>query len=204
MGGWLLLPGNLCMGGGRPVRDAHGVLLPAARCLSARRTPDQAWWVEAARAEASSVPAFLRLAAELRRAGAPPALIAAALDAARDEARHAHQCAAEAGGVVIAAPSPALAAPRPAASHDAALARLAVEAWREGCIGEGIAATEVPIASIARDEARHAELAWQILAWTSSQRRPVIRDAIAAELAATPVQHEVTDRALPRARQLAS
>src|SRR5262245_61741100 len=76
----------------------------------------------------------------------------------------------------------------------AALVCLAQEAWIDGCLGEGAAAGAAAAAVaeahapearatqeiIARDEGRHAELAWDVLAWCWQPRTPEVRDALGA------------------------
>ncbi|PCC67106.1 hypothetical protein SAMN02745121_07670 [Nannocystis exedens] len=132
------------------------------------------WFAEVAHLEAASVPAFERLAAELRGHGAPADLIAAALRAAVDEARHADLLGAVAtrlGG----RPAPV----ELACVGGRSLADLAIENAVEGCVGETwgallaahqARAAEDPelracMAEIAVDEAAHAALAWAIDAW---------------------------------------
>lgn len=164
---------------GRPLRDGTRLLLPellqASSALTpASLTPRARRWAEDARAECASVPAFLRLAAELSAHGAN-ALAARALRAARDEVRHARACLAvahsESGVHLELGPVP-LPGPRVAD-----LETLARESVIEGCVGEGAAAADArarlqaersPIARraltlIARDERRHAKLAEDVV-----------------------------------------
>ncbi len=67
----------------------------------------------------------------------------------------------------------------------ARLLRLAVESWEDGCLGEGLAAERArrsrgPVnARIARDEQRHADLAWSVLAWALAEGGRPVRDAVA-------------------------
>jgi hypothetical protein len=176
---------------GRPLRTEEGVvtLCEAARGAAANgRAPDcedasiADAWARDAQAEAASVPAFLQLAAELLAHGAPHALVARALDAAEDEIRHAYACARMASRLSGTAVRPVLpdVAPRPPLAGPAGIARLAVESWLDGCVGEGAAAERAGLAAraatdptarrtrarIARDEARHADLGWHVLAWS--------------------------------------
>ncbi len=176
---------------GRPLRTEDGV---ATLCEAARATRDGVAcspcedpaaaeaWARDAQAEAASVPAFLQLAAELLAHGAPDALVAAALDAAEDEIRHAHACARMASRLSGTDVRPVLpnVAPRAPLPGPAGIARLAVESWLDGCVGEGAAAERAGLAAraaldpaarrtrarIAHDEARHAELGWDVLAWS--------------------------------------
>lgn len=87
---------------------------------------------------------------------------------------------------------------------------LAIEAWCEGCLNETAAAEQARYASadahgpnaamlatIARDEAEHAELAWSVLAWVLEIAPEVA--AVLAEAPASPiVESGSTDRALTR------
>lgn len=138
-------------------------------------------WLEAARSEAASVPAFRRLAEELAILDAPATLVARARLAARQEARHAalsfHAAASLTGKEYLSMPLP-----RPArwiSRSPEALVTVAREAWVDGCLSEGTAALVTERASrdsrarwaqevngvLAREEAEHAELAWDVLEW---------------------------------------
>ncbi|HKP64571.1 MAG TPA: hypothetical protein VJV78_47875, partial [Polyangiales bacterium] len=82
--------------------------------------------------------------------------------------------------------------PRPIDVDRAGLVRLAVESWLDGCLAEGCAARQAKRAAelaeqgaaqqlqrrIAADEQRHADLAWDTLAWTLSQAGDEIRAAL--------------------------
>ncbi|MCA9587340.1 MAG: ferritin-like domain-containing protein [Myxococcales bacterium] len=141
--------------------------------------PVGAWLARVAHLEAASVPAFERLAVELRAHGAPRDLVAAARRAMRDEIRHARvarSLARRHGGT----PQPARVAPRPVRPLD----DVALENAIEGCVHEtlgaivatyqaaraGDAALRRAFERIAADETRHAELSWRVLAWTSSRQ----------------------------------
>ncbi len=179
---------------GRPVSVDGRFLTPDVIALAAARTAEDRavrdHFARSAQFEYSSVWTFLRLAAELEAVGAPTHLIAAALDAADDEVRHAEMCAREAGGLSLAPLSMLAAQPRFTQRSPHALAILAQEAWAEGCLNEGAAAEEACIASheaagsvretlatIARDEATHAALAWGVLEWVHSIAPAIVRDA---------------------------
>lgn len=187
---------------GQPQLAAYtaGRSLPAARNLAPETSRALgASWLEAARAESASVPAFLALARDLRGIGAPPALGRRAVLAARDEVRHAHLCedlASRAAAVSFATVRP----PTPHArreEHTALLTRLALESWHDGCLGEGTAAARArlgfrrckdprarhALGHIARDEQRHAELAWSVLEYAVSVGGRAVRDALGEALA---------------------
>jgi len=152
------------------------------------------------------VPAFCELADQLRTTGAPAPLVEAARAAAEDELRHAVIAAgvtATLGGRAVSLEPPALDR-RPAAAGAAGLARLAAESWLDGCLGEGAAAACLAAEAeqarspelgraqraIAADEARHAQLAWDVLAWTLSvgeaDLRRALKSAVATDRVAEP------------------
>jgi hypothetical protein len=181
---------------GRPITHRSRVLVPEViaraipACAEDRAVRDH--FARSAQLEYSSVWTFLRLAAELAAIGAPAELVARALDAADDEVCHAEMCARAAGGLALAPLSMLAAQPRFTRRSARALAVIAAEAWREGCLNEGAAAEEARFASeeahgparamlatIARDENRHAELAWAVLAWVQAVAPEVARSAVA-------------------------
>lgn len=169
---------------GRPLSWRGQTIRPSITTTSVTSGEDRAvrdHFASCAQLEFSSVWTFLRLAAELAAVGASEALVLAALDAADDEVRHAELCAKAAGGVALSMLPPFIAQPRFTKRSPRALALLAEEALLDGCINEGVAAEEArltsaeacaPIsamlATIANDEARHAELSWNVLAWIAS------------------------------------
>lgn len=153
---------------------------PDVRGLSAaERAVLAAAWTEDALVEHASVAAFARTTLELMAAGAPADLVAAVQAAAADEVRHARVSFALAEAYA-GAPVAAGAFPLPASVPiETDLARLAASTFREGCVGETVVAllsaraaadAKDPAARallqlVARDEARHAELAWRTLDW---------------------------------------
>jgi hypothetical protein len=178
---------NTCVDG-RPLRTEEGVV-PGVEAWrgpmngGAMPSPREAAeaWAHSAQAEAASVPAFLQLASELLVHDAPTSLIERALDAAEEEIRHAQLCARMATrlsgrDVRAVLPESPMRAPL---GGSAGLARLAVESWLDGCLGEEAAAHRAAHAArvagdpsaretqstIAKEEKRHAELGWRILAW---------------------------------------
>ena len=154
------------------------------RCLPRRRTLAGAQLARAAHFEAASVYAFVGLARELSRHGAPTHLITAAQRAALDEVRHAH-LVGELARARGAEPAPAVVAPPKRRS----LESLATENAAEGVVGETWAALiaywqahHAPTAElrgayaqIADDELRHAELAREVAAWAETQLSPAAR-----------------------------
>jgi hypothetical protein len=185
-------------------------LSPAAECFS-----------HAAHLEAASVDAFRILHDELVAHGAPQALCRAALRAARDEVRHAAivgRLALRFGGGVEA---PVV--PRGGLRDRFALA---LENAIEGCVRETWGALQTAwqarsarsanvraaYRSIARDEAMHALLGWQVAEWaesklTRAQRLAVRRarerafEELFEALSVEPPEILVVDAGLPRANE---
>ena len=148
-------------------------------------------WLADGLAEHASIPAFGRVAVELAAHGAPPELLARCAEAMADEVRHAQACFALASAYAgrPRGPGPVAAPPRPVPS----LVELAVETFREGCVGESLAAGRAAVqlaqasdpavravlAMIVDDETRHAELAWEILRWAVEVGGAEVRQALA-------------------------
>lgn len=197
------LPRSACVAG-RPLRENGEVVLAEVLAgeACARRDLDgelaillAAAWLDDARAECASIPVFYALARDLVKVGAPRVLIQSALAAAEEELHHTILCselAASFAGVSLTPVIPKV----PLANdgnRDAALCRLAAESFRDGCLGEGAAAAQArcalqsasdpavrhALAIIARDEARHAELAWSVLAFCLEEGGSRVRDAVA-------------------------
>jgi hypothetical protein len=196
-----------CATVGRPLRGADGRVVRSrsleGRTASPRPTrhtfdsrhelAGQAWDRDACD-EAASVTAFVALALELEAVNAPVELVERAIAAAADEVRHAAMCATLAShylGKRVHPVVPKLQA-RPPLSRSRALERLARESFVDGCVGEGAAAEMAlhaarratdPLAAglqgvIARDERRHAELAWSVLEWVLAQRDPRVLESM--------------------------
>jgi hypothetical protein len=144
-------------------------------------------WLEAARMEHASVAAFSATALRLMALGAPPALIAATHRAALEEIEHARAAFALAAAYGGEAMTPG---PLALGLQPMSLQELAIETFVDGCVGEAIAAYEAAceaevepdpavaavLEKIAEDEARHAELAWQIVAWCVAQDRSILAE----------------------------
>lgn len=155
-------------------------------------------WLCDARAEYASVASFLRLALELAELKAPASLLSRACLAAHQEVAHARACFALAASYLgfLSTPEPLpVPRPRPALSF----AGLAVECWLDGCVGEGFAArlaaararravgsVRTVLERIARDEAAHAELAWDILRFCQRHDARGVTAALAAAESPTP------------------
>lgn len=143
-------------------------------CRVTGPSPLGAYWARIAHLEAASIPAFATLHRELAHYGAPPSLLRAAQRAMRDEARHAlstRRLARRFGGAVPRASVDK----RPVRSLEA----IALENVVEGCVRETFGAlvggaqaerardgeVRTLMRGLARDERRHASLAWAVDAW---------------------------------------
>jgi hypothetical protein len=146
--------------------------------------------------EHASIAAFARFNLQLLSLGAPAALVEACNNALIDETAHARLCfglASRYGGTPVG-PGP-LDIGR--CLEETSLMEVAKLVLREGCLGETVAAFEALEASelavdpavkqtlsrIARDEQRHAELAFQFLKWALDRSSPVVRATLAREAA---------------------
>lgn len=150
-------------------------------------------WLEMARMEHASIAAFSRLSLQLMAAGAPPELLAAVHQAAAEEVRHASDCYAQAARFSGQALSPGRFPFVGELGLDCTLTQIAVEAAREGCLGETLGAwmarrmaeaaqdprSKAVLTRIAEDEARHAALSWRIVAWAIREGGAPVREAVA-------------------------
>ncbi|HET9990570.1 MAG TPA: ferritin-like domain-containing protein [Kofleriaceae bacterium] len=171
---------TLCVGGRRPGNYRPGV--PPATCNAVA-----AYLARQADLEAASVRAFADLYADLVELGAPAAMRRAAIRAAADEVRHAAMSMrlAKRFGATVS-PRQIRAAPR----RD--LRALVLDNAVEGCVRETYGAAVAgyqartardPIVRramyrIARDEAKHALLSWQLHRWAAPRLGD--RDAVLA------------------------
>lgn len=210
---------SFCVGAccGRPLRiggvartaDLQPGSAWAAASEAAPASPDPtalalaAAWRQDGREEHAAIASFQRLGLELLAVGAPPELVSAAGRAAIDEVGHAQQCFAWAQALDGAALGPAALALGDLQLRGD-LPALAVASALEGGIGETLAAAELATAAalcadpqraealrrMADDEARHAALAWQVVAWAVGRDpeavRPALQAALQAALAAPP------------------
>ncbi len=137
-----------------------------------------AFFARDAALEAASVHAFRRLSAELAAHRAPRSLRARAKRAAEDEVRHARtmkRFAKRFGGKCNRVGA--------ASANVRDLEAIAIENVVEGCVGETHAAliatfqaerakdpaVRAAMRTIARDETRHAALAWDVAAWLDAR-----------------------------------
>jgi len=168
--GVIVTCGSCCIGGRAP--RGFAPVRAQARSKRAARLADMA------QLEAASVPAFRELHADLARLRAPRRILTAVRAAARDEVRHARAVgrAAERFGASVPRAQVAPTAPR-------TIEQLAIENAEEGCVretfGAAIAAVQAERATdgalrcimrvIAREELRHAALAWDIARWLDAK-----------------------------------
>jgi hypothetical protein len=147
------------------------------------------WLAAMADLEAQAVDAFARMVVELRHHGAPSDLVDRATEAQADEIRHARTMADHAvrfGGARDGrgrARGP---------MHPRERVAMARENAIEGCVRETFgaivaayqahAATDealrVDLMRIAEDEARHAQLSWDLAAWIEPQLDPAARRSV--------------------------
>jgi hypothetical protein len=139
------------------------------------------YYARIAELEAAAVIAFELLLIQLADAGAPLSLLRRVEDAQRDEERHARVMTALAGrhGAVVTTP-------RVPPRRTPTLLEMALENMAEGCVRETWGALTARYQSqtaetfadrqvwsdIADDEARHAELSWDLHAWLVGQFSP--------------------------------
>lgn len=155
-------------------------------------------WADDALAEHASIASFARFSLELLALGAPPELVAGAHEAALDEIDHARGSFAAASRFAGSPLGPGPLAPDAINLASVEVSALVSAATREGCVGETAAAviaaaerdacTVAPLrdllALIARDEARHACLAWRFVAWAISEYGEPARRAFERALGA--------------------
>jgi hypothetical protein len=172
-----------CGGGRRP-----GGLAAAARTEASALG---AYFARAAWLEAASVDAFQILREELAAHAAPQELIDGAVRAAADERRHAAMMSALASRFGASAPQPVVARVAVRSIVD-----IAVENAIEGCVGETLAAltaryqsrtasdasVRAAMGRIARDELRHAALAWGVAEWAWARLRADERERVRAAM----------------------
>jgi len=171
-------------------------------------TPVAAWLARAAHTEAASVLAFCRLRRELAAHGAPRRLCQRTLQAADEEVRHARSMAR----LAMAHGGRTTRIVYEASHHIRNLVDVAIENAVEGCVNETFAALMAAhqanaaayeplrnaLQPIAREEVRHAQLAWDIHAWalsrlTRSERRRIeraLRDAADRLVSSSAIAHE--------------
>jgi hypothetical protein len=164
------------------------------------------WWLQDAKKEHASVPAFARVAWQLAAHGAPAELLERAHRAALEEIDHARRCfalvAGYGGSELGVEPMPELDGGLDGGST---LATVAAETLVDGCLIEDLNADAAALAAtrttdravlgvveiIARDERSHAELAWDILAWCLREGGAAVAGAVRAQLDALPLMDPI-------------
>ncbi len=161
--------------------DAPDALPDVSRLSADERARAAARWTRDAREEHASVAAFSRLSLDLLALGAGASLVERAHRAALDEVRHARLgfalASAYAGSPVGPDAWPDALVGTGAESARETLRRVAVESLVDGAYGEGLAALRAEgeraddpavaavLDVIAGDEAAHAALGWDVLAF---------------------------------------
>lgn len=159
-------------------------------------------WLADALEEHASVAAFARFTLYLLAVGAPPELVAASQRASLDEIEHARGCFALARRYGAAESGPS-ALRIDDAVRPSSLAEIVALTAEEGCVGETLGAllareqletvsdatASAFLRRLARDEERHAALAWRFVAWAvargGDEVRTAARDALARASKAT-------------------
>jgi hypothetical protein len=175
----------------------------AARAVLAEK------WIESARSEHASVPAFSRLSLTLMSLGAPARLVEGAHRAALEEIGHARLAFALAGAYAGESVAPgALPELRTSPAVTAgSLSELAIESLTDGCLNEGFAAAAATVASaracdgavrdawaaIARDESSHADLAWEVVSWCLEQGAPALGRELRKAIHTSPAMARTRD-----------
>ena len=182
---------------------ARGDWYPAERAGSAEATLSPALreavhrgWLDQALMEHASVAAFARFSLQLLALGAPAELCSQAASAMQDEIAHARDCfeLARRHSDSDVGPGPL---DLTGALDTTELEAIVLGTIAEGCIGETVAAIEAAealahcedeaaratLARIARDETRHAELAWQFVAWALEVGPATLRERARAAFA---------------------
>jgi hypothetical protein len=161
-------------------------------------------WARMGQMEHASIAAFARFSLQLLSLGAPPDLVEACTRALADETAHTKLCFELASAYAGRALGPG----KLDVDNSLAVTSLGdvVElVIAEGCFGETVAALEAREAAdtaadpviraaysqIARDEQRHAELAFQFIRWALEQDRAAVRDRIAIALHASEARPDV-------------
>jgi hypothetical protein len=176
-------------------------LTPGLRALLAQH------WTETALLEHASIAAFARFALQLLAVGAPPDLVADAQRAMADETTHTRLAFGLASAYAGCDLGPGPLATDACLDGANQLGHLVATTFVEGCIGETIAALEAREAlaavrdpavravleAIARDEARHAELAWRTVAWALAAFGRDARDAIEGAVAKASLEASAGD-----------
>jgi hypothetical protein len=176
------------------IEHAPSALTVAERDLAAEH------WARNALMEHASIAAFARFTLQLMHVGAPRELIEHSQQAMLDETAHAKACFTLAARYLGSPVEPGRLA-LDAALDERDLEAIAISTFREGCVGETVAALEArealdratdpqvraTLERIAMDEQRHAELAWRFVSWALAQN-PLLRHPLDRELSRLEVE----------------
>jgi hypothetical protein len=182
--------------------DWRAVSTSSATPNDAELGPEQrrtlhATWLRRALLEHASIAAFSRFSLQLLQLGAPAELLAETQRATLDEIEHARGCF-ELASRFGESPWGPSALDIGGAALETSLDAIVSGTILEGCIGETLAALEAAesahcardaqvkatLEQIARDEARHAALAWRFVAWALQAGDEQTRSRVAALFAA--------------------
>ncbi len=166
----------------RPDWGAELVPETLAALEPAQRRALAAYWRDVGLAEHASVASFARFSLDLMTMGATPSLLAQAQRAAADEVQHARLAFGLASAYAGSPVGPGSFDPGAPALRDEI--EIVTSAIVEGCIEETLSAALATIAAaqtedrvvatvlhkIARDEERHAALAWSFVRWVADAR----------------------------------
>jgi hypothetical protein len=171
-------------------------------------------WMRIGLMEHASIAAFARFALQLLAIGAPPDLVREAQQAMGDETEHARLAFRLASVYARHTIGPSV-LDITGALDGFCVEQLVATLVREGCIGETVAAIEARealewatdpavrevLAIVARDELRHAQLAWRTLSWLVASGRvraeTVLQESARAFLEALSISRaEVSEREL--------
>jgi hypothetical protein len=166
----------------RDWRDLAAALPDTARLNAAERRAQAEHWTRMGQMEHASIAAFARFSLQLLALGAPPELVEGCTAALADETAHAKLCFALASAYAGHDIGPGPLDISNSLAH-ATLTDVVDLVLAEGCFGETSAALEAleladaatdPVvfdvySRIARDEQRHAELAFRFVRWALEQ-----------------------------------
>jgi hypothetical protein len=158
---------------------AHSVAGEFEELNPSERSKVAQGWLEAGLVEHASIASFARFSLQLIALGAPPDLIRDAALAQADEVLHARHCFSIASELAKHSVGPGPINLKDLWTHPPTPKQVLLETLNEGCINETLAAAEAAwlaeraqsavlqqvLVRIARDESRHAALAWRSVQW---------------------------------------
>ncbi len=197
------LPGRPLRVGGEPIATAahpslesewaKGLRPDSSKLDEPARQALAQLWLQDARGEHASIPAFSKISLQLAALGAPPELLARAHEAAIEEIGHAQLCFALAEGYSGSSYS---VQPIPEMLQldlsETTVSLMAEETLYDGCLMEGFyaelasaasqlaeePAAKAALSQIAREEKSHAAFSWKILEWLLKQDPETVRSIV--------------------------